>query len=381
MMISEVRNSDFSSKGDFYNQKHLIKINLQFFDEKTEKPTEKRKEKAVKDGQFAVSKDLVTAVSIIMCFTALKLSVPNMYEKIADCMVSNFNLVEDYDILWNDQYFHTFGINVMRTAMSVIAPVALTAMISGVIMNLLQTGWHPSMERLKLNFKTFEFENSMKRVFSKKNVVEAGLSFFKFLILGILVYNKISAEIFMIQNLIYVDLVAAIIYIGELCFDVALSVGYTFLILSVFDLIYQRFSHAEKLKMSKNDIKDERKQSEGDPLVKAKIRQKMREAALTRMMSSVPQADVVITNPTHYAIAISYDREKEGAPIVVAKGKDHLAMKIKQCAKDNDVEIVENKPLARALYASVEVNREIPPELYQAVAEVLAFVYKLKNKV
>lgn len=375
MIISELRNLE-------PQEKYLIRINLQFFEEeKTEAPTEKRTRKAIKDGQFAVSKDLVTAMSVILCFTSLKWSIPRMYEQISTVMLRNFTLIENYEILRNDQYYHTFAMDIFSTAISIVAPVAAVAIIVGLAMNLLQTGWHPRMDRVKLNFKAIMPKNPLKKIFNKDNLVQAGLGILKIIILGYIVCNKLIKEVFMIQNIIYYDFVTAIMYVGELCFDVSLLVGYTFFVLSLADLAYQRYKHNEKMKMSKTEVKDERKQSEGDPMVKAKIRQKMREAALMRMMSSVPKADVVITNPTHYAVAIKYEREKEGAPVVVAKGKDHLALKIKQHAIDNGVEIVENKPLARALYASVEVDREIPPELYQAVAEVLAFVYKLKNKV
>ena len=147
------------------------------------------------------------------------------------------------------------------------------------------------------------------------------------------------------------------------------------------DYIFQKWKFKEDMKMSKQEIKDEYKQDEGDPQIKGKIRQKMREASMRRMMQNIPKADVIITNPTHYAVAIQYDPNQYDAPFVVAKGTDHLAQRIKEIGRENKVEIVENKPLARMLYANVDIGQVIPPELYQAVAEVLAFVYNLKGKV
>lgn len=153
------------------------------------------------------------------------------------------------------------------------------------------------------------------------------------------------------------------------------------MIIAVADLIYQRVKFQFDMRMTKQEIKEEFKQSEGDPQLKGKIRQRMREVSQRRMMQSLPQADVVITNPTHYAVAIKYDAKVADAPIVLAKGEDYLAAKIKEVARENRIEIVENKPLARMLYANVEVGALVPPELYQAVAEVLAFVYQLQGKI
>ena len=152
------------------------------------------------------------------------------------------------------------------------------------------------------------------------------------------------------------------------------------MVIAFIDFAYQKFKFKNDMKMTKQEVKDEYKNSEGDPQIKGRIRQKMREVSQKRMMQSLPEADVVITNPTHFAVAIKYDLDIADAPVVLAKGEDYLAMKIKEIAKENDIEIVENKPLARALYGSVEVGEKIPQELYQAVAEVLAFVYGIKNK-
>jgi flagellar biosynthetic protein FlhB len=173
----------------------------------------------------------------------------------------------------------------------------------------------------------------------------------------------------------------AISLIGNIVINLGIKISVIYMIIAFIDLFYQRHKFHEEIKMTKQEVKDEYKNSEGDPQIKGKIRSKMREASQRRMMQDVPKADVVITNPTHYAVAILYDASKAPAPVVLAKGADYLALKIKEIAKDNKVEIVENKPLARMLYANVDIGQQIPPELYQAVAEVLAMVYKMQGKI
>ena len=173
----------------------------------------------------------------------------------------------------------------------------------------------------------------------------------------------------------------AIEAIGNIVINMGLKISLVFMIVAFVDLIYQRRKFNNDIKMTKQEVKDEYKNAEGDPQIKGKIRSKMREASQRRMMQDVPKADVVITNPTHFAVAIKYDASTGSAPIVLAKGADYVAQKIKEIARENKVEIVENKPLARMLYANVDIGQEVPPELYQAVAEVLAMVYKMQGKI
>ena len=171
----------------------------------------------------------------------------------------------------------------------------------------------------------------------------------------------------------------AVCLVGEIIIDTGLKISIVYLVVGVADYVFQKRKFNEDMKMTKQEVKDEFKNTEGDPQIKGQQRRRMQEASQRRMMQDVPKADVVITNPTHYAVALKYDADKSTAPIVVAKGEDYLAQKIKEIAKDNQIEIVENKPLARMLYANVDIGAEIPPELYQAVAEVLAMVYHMKN--
>ncbi len=176
------------------------------------------------------------------------------------------------------------------------------------------------------------------------------------------------------------SLMQAIMLVGSVVIDTGMKISMAYFVIAIVDFIYQKWKFKDEMKMTKQEVKDEYKNAEGDPQIKGKQRQRMREASQRRMMQDVPKADVVITNPTHYAVALKYDAEEAQAPIVLAKGTDYLALQIKEKAKEAKVEIVENKPLARMLYANVEIGEEIPPELYQTVAEILAAVYRMKNK-
>mgnify|MGYP005769695749 CR=1 FL=1 len=372
MIVSKIKDEN-----SFY-----IDINLSFFDgEKTEKATPRKKQKARSEGQVAMSKEIATAITLIVGFLSLKMLGSFMYEQIASVMNFNFTLIQDADKIISDDYLLDLFIYLMIRCMVIAGPICIVAMLVGIVTNIMQVGWHPTTKPLQPKFDAFNPATGFKRLFSFKQIVDALISIIKIAFLIIVVYNSIKDEIYPILNLAYMDLFSGVLYICNLCINIGLKIGYFFIIIAVLDFAYQKYSHNKKLRMSKQEIKDEYKQVEGDPIIKSQIRQKMRESALKRMMQEVPGADVVITNPTHFAVAIKYDREKEGAPIVLAKGVDHLAQKIKDVARENKVEIVENKPLARALYSTVDVGKEIPPELYQAVAEVLAFVYKLKNMV
>ena len=213
-----------------------------------------------------------------------------------------------------------------------------------------------------------------------RSLVELLKSVLIIIIIVYVSYTELKDKFIYLFYLYDITIPESLVFIGNLILGLGLKISAIFLIVGFGDLAYQKHKFKEDQKMTKQEVKDEFKNSEGDPQVKGQIRQKMRQASQRRMMQSVPQADVVITNPTHFAVAIKYDPETASAPILLAKGEDYLAQKIKEAARENQIEIVENKPLARAIYFNVEIGAQIPPELYQAVAEVLAFVYKVKNK-
>jgi len=198
-------------------------------------------------------------------------------------------------------------------------------------------------------------------------------------VIGLVIYNVLNKQKGAIFSLLHMSLLEAVGYIANVIVDMAINVGVFYLFIGAADYAFQRYKHGKELKMSKHEVKEEYKQVEGNPQIKGRIRQRMREASMRRMMQAVPTADVIITNPTHFSVAVKYDRQSGAAPVVVAKGQDYTALRIKELARESDVMIVENPPLARTLYATVDIGREIPPELYQAVAEILAYVYKLKN--
>lgn len=218
-------------------------------------------------------------------------------------------------------------------------------------------------------------------MFSKDKIVELIKSIAKIVLIMFMVYTTVKDDWVYLVKFYGMPLNQAIEAIGNIVINMGLKISLVFMIVAFVDLIYQRRKFNNDIKMTKQEVKDEYKNAEGDPQIKGKIRSKMREASQRRMMQDVPKADVVITNPTHFAVAIKYDASTGSAPIVLAKGADYVAQKIKEIARENQVEIVENKPLARMLYANVDVGQEVPPELYQAVAEVLAMVYKMQGKI
>ncbi len=363
-------------------KKLYIDINLHFFDdgEKTEQPTPKKLEKAREQGQVAMSKEIATAILLIFGFLSIKIFAGYMYDGSAEIIMYNFSLIEDIDVIFEKQYMIQFILFLLGKIFFICLPIFIVIIILGVATNVMQVGWHPTAEPLKPKLSNLSPLNGIKRMFSVRTLVEFIKSLIKLFFVIYVVYVGVVDELPIIKTLMFMNVSKGFIYVGDLCVDLGIKIGCYFVIIAAADFIYQKRSHIKKLKMSKQEVKDEYKNVEGDPQVKGQIKQKMRQASMRRMMQQVPDADVIITNPTHYAVALKYDKEKADAPIVLAKGVDHLARRIKEIAKDNDVEIVENRPLARALYNTVDVGRQIPPELYQAVADVLAFVYNLKNK-
>ena len=262
-----------------------------------------------------------------------------------------------------------------------VAPYLVAAFIVCFMSQKIQIKWKVTAKPLKPKFSKMNPLNGFKRLFSKESLFNLFLSIVKTIVFGYVAYSVIidNAGIFISVYDLNIKDCLGILFSLET--EIGFKVSAAYVILALADLIFQKWKHKKDLKMSKQEVKDEYKNQEGDPQIKGQQKQRMRQAAQRRMMQAVPEADVVITNPTHFAVALQYDRNSSNAPVVTAKGADYLAYKIRDLAKENDVEIVEDKPLARMLYANVEVGDEIPPELYQAVAEVLAYVYRLQNKV
>jgi flagellar biosynthetic protein FlhB len=366
------------------NQKMLLTLNLQFFaedsgaGEKTEQATSRKREKSREEGQVAKSNEITTAFLLISIFYTLKIFGPWAAEQLIIVMREAFTLFkyESIDILLAQQIYLYF----VEKMLFVILPILGISFIVAFVANIAQVGWKPSLKPLKPKLNRLSPIQGVKRMFSMRTLVELLKSILKIAIILLIVYLTLVDFENMIYNFYRLPVFDGYVMIIDTVLDMAIKVGMYFIIVAAIDFAYQKYKHEKDLKMTKQEVKDERKMIDGNPEIKGKIRQKMREAAMRRMMQDIPKADVVITNPTHFAIAIAYDENQFGAPRVLAKGADLVAARIREQAKEYEVEIVENKLLARTLYYTVEIGQEIPPELYQAVAEVLAFVYSLKNR-
>ena len=366
-----------------------LKLNLQLFakdgpgGEKTEPASQKKLDDARKKGQVAKSKEIVNAIYLVAVFAFLKFYIGTIGEGFIECFTKYYTMISKYARDADDMRLGV-GLSVLGEmlidVLLLIAPFLLIAFFVYFIGDLVQVKWKISTEVLKPKFDKFNPVNGFKRMFSTQSLINLLKSV---AIIGIciyIVYTELVDKIFALYNLYDVSLQQGIAFVGDTVLSIALKISIFYLAIGVIDYIFQIRKFKNDMMMTKQEVKDEYKQSEGDPTVKSQIRRKMREVSQRRMMQKLPEADVVITNPTHFAVAIKYDLSIASAPVVVAKGEDYLALKIKEVAKEHNIEIVENKPLARALYHSVDIDEEIPQELYQAVAEVLAYVYNSKNK-
>ena len=280
-----------------------------------------------------------------------------------------------------EQSVSVLFLQMVEKAAYLLFPIMVAAMIAGIIANYIQIGFLFSTETIQFKLNKLNPIAGFKRIFSWRAVVEFIKSILKIILVGVVVFFVIWSRMDEILILSQKSIGAALATLADITVAVGLYSSIVLMFIAVFDYFYQKFDYEKSIRMSKQDIKDEYKNIEGDPLIKSRIKQRQREMAMQRMMQEIPKADVVITNPTHYAIAIKYDEQKMDAPFVVAKGVDFVAQKIKLIAKENDVTTVENRPLARALYDQTEIGQGIPEEFFKAIAEILAFVYKAKGKV
>lgn len=270
---------------------------------------------------------------------------------------------------------------VMLRLLIILLPVLLIGFAVAFVSDLFQVKWRPTSKPLQPKFSKLNPLNGIKKIFSAQSLVELVKSVAKILLIALVTYSYIKKKRGLLYALYDMSMMQAVNLIGETVIELGIRISAIYMIIAGADFMYQKYKFKNDMKMTKQEVKEEYKNAEGDPEIKGKIKARMREASQRRMMQAIPKADVVITNPTHYAVAIRYDTEVAPAPIVVAKGSDYLAQKIKQIARENNVEIVEDKPLARMLFANVDVDKQIPPELYQAVAEILAMVYHAQGKV
>lgn len=364
---------------------------LQFFakdgpgGEKTEEPTSKKLEDARKEGQVAKSKEVTSAFEMLAAFILFRIWVENIGVNFVGEMRELYSQIPAYAKLYEGHIqsatFRMLFIEGLIRILLTILPFLLVGFLVAFVANLLQVKWKITSKPLQPKFNKLNPVSGFKRIFSKNSLMELVKSILKLTLIGYVVYGYLKKNMPPILQLYDVSLNQGIALVGSLVIDLGIRISLFYMLIAAADFAYQKVKFKNDMKMTKQEVKDEYKNQEGDPQIKGKQRQRMMEASRRRMMSKLPEADVVITNPTHFAVAIKYEPEVYDAPYVVAKGADYLAQKIKDVAKENHIEIVENKPLARMLYANVDVGSVVPPELYQAVAEVLAFVYHLQGKV
>ncbi|SCX83882.1 flagellar biosynthetic protein FlhB [Butyrivibrio hungatei] len=369
----------------------LIKYNLQFFAEdangaeKSEQPTAKKLEDARKEGQVAKSQEVATAFSLLSLFVILRVVYALMGSTFTNIFPRVYNDIPNVARTYDGQlpiaYITSIVNKAMLTLLLLCAPFFIVGFAVAFISDYVQVGYKPTSKPLQPKLSKLNPVSGLKKIFSTRKLFELAKSIVKLLIMGIVIYSFFSKRNDYLFLLYDMPLTQAIGLMGNLIIDLGFRVAIAYMIIALADFIYQKRKFTKDMMMTKQEVKDEFKNSEGSPEVKSAQKRRMMEASRRRMMQAVPQADVVITNPTHYAVAVKYDAEEAEAPIVVAKGADFVAQRIKELARESGVEIVENKPLARMLYANVEVGELVPPELYKAVAEVLAYVYHLKGKI
>jgi flagellar biosynthetic protein FlhB len=346
--------------------------------EKTEEPSQHRIDEARKKGDVASSKELNSVLILTGTFTALVLSTVYIFEV----------LTEYIDWLYGLEitkaYTKEMGVHILKKTFLVagksIFPVFMTSIILGFLTQVMQIGILYAPDVLQLKFDRVNPQNGFKRIFSKKSIVEVLKGLFKFsIVLGITFY-VINDNLSSFTGFLHTEAAESLSYGKMFAMKLAMSILLGLGIVALGDFAWEKYSYKEKLRMTKQQVKEEHKEREGNPEIKQKIRQIQREMSSKRMMADVPKADVIITNPTHISIVVRYDNETMIAPEIIGKGQDHLALRIREIAKNHDIPIVENVPLARALYKTVKVGEGVPRSLYKAVAEILAFVYRLKRK-
>ena len=371
-----------------YEYKILLPLDLQMFakegpgGEKTEDATSKKLQDVRKEGNVAKSREIPTAATLLALFICLKFAMEFVGDKLLASFSEFYELIPRYAEEGLSVYnFPGLFSKAIFLLTIIILPFLLLGFVVTLLSNILQFKFQVTTKPLEPKFSKMNPVNGFKRMFSLNTLMELLKSIVKVALIGYIAYSVLSEHAKDIYILYDVSLSQGILLMYDIILELLIKIIVLFIGVSAVDFMYQRWKFKQDNKMTKQEVKDEFKNQEGDPKVKGQQRQRMQQASQRRMMAAIPEADVVITNPTHFAVALSYKAGQGQAPIVVAKGADFLAGRIKEIAKDSNVDIVENKPLARMLYYNVELGNEIPPELYQAVAEVLAYVYQLHNRV
>ncbi len=348
-------------------------------DEKTEQPTPRKLEEARKKGQVARSQELNSIVIIFMGMLALLIFSSHILSNLIHSFHFNFNKIGTTEV--TTATFYNLFIANGATLAKIVVPVMMLLAVTGLLINLAQVGVNFSMEAISPKFDKFNIIKGFKKKFSTRTLFNLVRDVLKVILIAYVTYLTYKSEMKNYIPLADQELGQIFSFACRVALKIMLRASGVLLFLAILDYAYQKYDHIKGLKMTKQEIKDEMKQHEGDPLIKMRIRRIQRDMAHARMLQEVEKADVVVTNPIHIAVALRYDVDTMSAPKVVAKGERLLAEKIKEIAEKAGVPIVENKPLARALFEAVDIGMSVPAKLYKAVAEVLAYVYRLKGKI
>lgn len=346
--------------------------------EKSEKATPKRRNDERKKGNIFQSKDAASVVVLLASFYALQFYFPSILNSLNRLINMSFDQIIHYKTLSveNIQLIYT---QVTLIFMLITLPILFVSMGSNILVVGAQTRFIFTTSQIKFKYERIDIIKGFQKLFSLRSIFELTKSIIKIVVLGLIVYTTIEPRMNQLVGLFNMEFIQALMFLGSMIMSIVTSVGLFFIFLALVDYAYQWYEYEKNIRMSKQDIKEEYRQMEGDPQIKGKIKERQRMMSQRRMMQSVPKADVIIRNPTHFAIAVQYEMGKQRAPIILAKGMDNIAHKIIEIANKYDIPSIENKPLARGLYEAVEINQEIPEKYYHAVAEVLAFVYQLKK--
>lgn len=358
-----------------------ININLQFFAdaEKTEEPTPKKRRDAREEGQVLQSREVTAVFILLASFLLFRLYGKYLINTLADYITNVYTTIGDIDPYFYESNLMIGASKNMALFFILTLPILGVAFISALAINYLQVGFLFTTKTLKMDLNRINPLEGFKRIFSKRALMELLKSSLKIVLITYIGYSFIKNNLVKIMELPRLETTIILKNFSSLGFQFAIRIVIALIVIAAMDYFFQWRQHEKNLMMTKHEIKEEFKQTEGDPLIKSKIREKQRRMAMSRMMQDVPKADVIITNPTHIAIAIKYDMDSFEAPYVLAKGVDLVAENIRSIGRENSIPIVENKILARTLYETVEIGEMIPEELYEAVAEVLAYVYSLKE--
>ena len=347
--------------------------------EKTEAPTEKKRRESREEGQVAFSRELPSAALLAGILLTLIATSPLILDAFREMTTKIFREMSKANELSIDSLYDLSG-EIYYTLLPAFAPFTVIIVLVGILASILQVGVQITLKAIAPKFNKISPLTGLKRLFSTQSLADFLKSMAKLIIVGIVGYITYMDKITELNGLSVATPEAILEYNFTVVAEVSGKIVLALVAIAIFDYLYQRWHHEKQLMMTKQEVKEETKQTEGDPQLKARIRQIQREMSNARMMQEVPKADALIVNPTHFSVAILYDREVMEAPEITAKGTDHMALRMRTVARENNVPILERPELARDLYANVEIGESIPERFYKAIAEILAFVYRLRSR-